>query len=67
LQGALFKKLHDHIMNLAPSSAYHSNNSGHRSVLKPKSSAPNSGDVSVVTSPPRSYKEALMGSQPPTK
>jgi hypothetical protein len=57
--------LRDHIMNVAPSSIYHSNNSGHRSVLKIKPPTPNSDDVTVeTTSPPRSYKEALMGSEP---
>jgi hypothetical protein len=65
LQGAPFRKLRDHIMNVAPSSIYHSNNSGHRSVLKIKPPTPNSDDVIVeTTSPPRSYKEALMGSEP---
>jgi hypothetical protein len=68
LQGAAFRKLRDHIMNLAPSGIYHSTNSDHRSVLKIKSPSPNSGDVSVdATSPPRSYKEVLMGSKPPKK
>lgn len=66
LQGAPFRKLRDHIMNLDPSSVYHSNNSGHRSVLKSESRAPNSHDVGdAATSPPRSYKEALLGSDPP--
>jgi hypothetical protein len=38
------------------------------SLLKPKLPAPCSGDVSVHdTSPPRSYKDALVGSEPPKK
>jgi hypothetical protein len=66
LQGAPFRKLRDHIMNLDPSSVYHSSNSGHRSVLKTKSPAPNPRDVSdPATSPRRSYKEVLLGSDPP--
>jgi hypothetical protein len=68
LQGGPFRKLRDHIMNHAPSSVYHSNNSGHRSVLKINPPAPNSNDVSSdATSPPRSYKDVLMGSGPPKK
>jgi hypothetical protein len=68
LQGGPFRKLRDHIMNHAPSSVYHSNNSGHRSVLKINLPAPNSNDVSSdATSPPRSYKDVLMGSGPPKK
>jgi hypothetical protein len=51
LQGMQFRKLRDQIMNIAPSSQYHSNHSGHRSVLKIKSpsspSLPSSDDVSM--------------------
>jgi hypothetical protein len=68
LQGAPFRKLRDLIMNIDPSSAYHSNNSAHRSVLRNISIIPpseNSSDVMKFdTSPPQSYKEALLGSQP---
>jgi hypothetical protein len=67
LQGTQFRKLRDRIMNIAPSSAYHSSNSGHRSVLKPKSSddvkSPSSDDVSVSATSPRSYKDVLLGSE----
>jgi hypothetical protein len=52
LQGLQFRKLKDQIMNIAPSSAYHSNNSGHRSVLKTKSpGAANFNDVSTSATP----------------
>ncbi|MCK7499178.1 MAG: hypothetical protein MZW92_58370 [Comamonadaceae bacterium] len=68
LQGLQFRKLRDQIMNIAPSSAYHSNNSGHRSVLKTKSPGTgNFNDVSTSTTSnesatsTRSYKEALLG------
>jgi len=66
LQGAPFRKLRDLIMNLDPSSKYHSGNSDHRSVLKNIPTTENSSDISnTTTSPPGSYnKEALMGSQP---
>jgi hypothetical protein len=68
LQGAPFRKLRDLIMNIDPSSPYHSNNSAHRSVLRNVSNIPpseHSSDVTKLdTSPPRSYKEALLGSQP---
>ena len=43
VQGSLFKRMRDAIMNIAPSSKYHS---GHRSVLSPMAPAPRSGDVS---------------------
>jgi hypothetical protein len=61
LQGTQFRKLRDQIMNIAPSSAYHSSNSGHRSVLKPKS--PSSDDISISATLPRSYKEVLLDSE----
>jgi Reverse transcriptase (RNA-dependent DNA polymerase) len=61
LQGTQFRKLRDQIMNIAPSSAYHSKNSGHRSVLKPKS--PSSDDISISATLPRSYKEVLLDSE----
>jgi hypothetical protein len=68
LQGLQFRKLRDQIMNIAPSCAYHSNNSGHRSVLKTKSPGTgNCNDVSTSTTSnesatsTRSYKEALLG------
>jgi hypothetical protein len=68
LQGLQFRKLRDQIMNIAPSSAYHSNNSGHRSVLKTKSPGTgNFNDVSTSTTynesatSTRSYKEVLLG------
>jgi hypothetical protein len=67
LQGKQFQKLRDQIMNTAPSSVYHSSNSGHRSVLKTRfpgtSGTPISDDVSMsATSSTRSYKEVLLGS-----
>jgi hypothetical protein len=62
LQGTPFRKLRDRIINIAPSSTYHSSNySGHRSVLKPKS--PSSDDVSISATSPRSYKDVLLGSE----
>jgi hypothetical protein len=63
LLGTQFRKLRDHIMNLDPSSKYHSNHPGHRSVLKPKiPEAPCDDDVSKSdTSTTRSYKDALLG------
>jgi hypothetical protein len=67
LQGMQFQRLRDEIMNLAPSSAYHSSNSGHRSVLKIKApGAPAPDDVrtsATSTTSTRSYKEVLMGSE----
>jgi hypothetical protein len=44
-----FQKLRDQMMNIDPSSAYHSSNSGHRSVLKIKSPRKPSDDVSTVS------------------
>jgi hypothetical protein len=66
LQGAPFQKLRDLIMNIDPSSEYHSNNSARRSVLSiTPQSQENSSDITIPdTSPPQSYKEALLGSQP---
>jgi hypothetical protein len=63
LLGSQFRKLRDHIMNLDPSSEYHSTHPGHRSVLKPKiPEAPCDDDVSKSdTSTTRSYKDALLG------
>ena len=76
LQGALFRKLRDHIMNIHPNSKYHSNQLGDRSVLR-KGPTPSPGPVlnpncditssyvsSKDTSPPKTYKEALTGSEP---
>ena len=76
LQGAPFRKLWDHIMNIHPSSKYHSTNLGDRSVLR-KVPRPSPGadpdpncDVMTMyvtdedTSPPKMYREALMGSEP---
>ena len=68
LQGLQFRKLRDRIMNIAPSSPYHSNHSGHRSVLKIKSaSSPTENDVSMSSTSTRSYKEVLVGPEPPKK
>ena len=76
LQGAPFRKLRDLIMNIDPSSRYHSNNSPRRSVLRidapqntPQSEKDNSSGVTIQNSKPatsslRSYREALLGSQP---
>jgi hypothetical protein len=65
LQGAPFQKLRDLIMKIDPSSEYHSTNSAHRSVLRNIPTKENSSDVTKLdTSPPLSYKEALLGSQP---
>ena len=65
LQGAPFRKLRDLIMNIDPSSEYHSTNSAHKSVLRNILPKENSSDITKLdTSPPRSYKEALLGSQP---
>jgi hypothetical protein len=70
LQGAPFKKLRDEIMNIDPSSAYHSSNSVHRSVLSVKADVVGvktcQDDVRdikdmSVTSPRRSYKDVLLG------
>jgi hypothetical protein len=71
LQGAPFKKLCDLIMNINLSSMYHSNNLPCRSVLRidvPQSEE-SSGDITAPndkpdTSPPKSCREALLGSQP---
>jgi hypothetical protein len=64
LQGMQFQKLRDQMMNIDPSSAYHSSNSGHRSVLKIKSPGkPSADDVSTVATSTRSYKEVLLGSE----
>jgi hypothetical protein len=55
--------LRDQIMNTAPSSAYHSSKSGHRSVLKTRfPGTPISDDVSMSATSTRSYKEVLLGS-----
>ena len=74
LQGTPFKKLRDEIMNIDPSSAYHSSNSVHRSVLSMKAEADVLGvktceddvmdnkdksDGSPASSA-RSYKDALL-------
>jgi hypothetical protein len=68
LQGAPFRKLRDYIMNVDPSSKYHSSNSAHRSVLRTVPPVANSSDISEpATSPPWTYKEALMGSGPPVE
>jgi hypothetical protein len=65
LQGAPFQKLRDLIMKIDPSSEYHSTNSAHRSVLRNIPTKENSSDVTKLdTSPPLSYKEALLSSQP---
>jgi hypothetical protein len=65
LQGGPFRKLRDYIMNIDPSSMYHSSNSVHRSVLSTKSRKVGSSDVTNPdTSPPRTYKEALLNSGP---
>jgi hypothetical protein len=68
LQGLQFRKLRDEIMNIAPSSAYHSSNSGHRSVLKTKSPGTtvhydvSTSDTSKTkATSTRSYKEVLLG------
>ena len=62
LQGMQFQKLRDQLMNLAPSSKYHSNHSGHRSVLKLESAGTTStADVSTDATSPKSYKEVLLG------
>jgi hypothetical protein len=55
-----FKKLRDWVMNVAPSSRYHSSHPGHRSVLW--ISMPSSSDISISSTLTRSYKEALLGS-----
>ena len=79
LQGATFRKLRDHVMNLHPTSKYHSNQLGDRSVLRnnptPSSDpVPNPNrDVKTTcvtnndTSPPKTYKEALVAIRPPTE
>jgi hypothetical protein len=65
LQGAPFRKLRDLIMNIDPSSRYHSSNSVPRSVLSLEATPDNSSDVSrPATLAPRNFKEALVGSQP---
>jgi hypothetical protein len=72
LQGAPFRKLRDLIMNIDPSSVYHSNNSPRRSVLRISAPAPDmnsSDDVTTqnrgpATSPSMTYKEALLGLEP---
>jgi hypothetical protein len=62
LQGLQFRKLRNRIMNIAPSSTYHSNHSGHRSVLKINSlSSPAENDISISSTSTRSYKEVLLG------
>jgi hypothetical protein len=64
LQGMQFRTLRNQIMNIAPSSAYHSSTPGHRSVLKIKSpGAPPPDDISTSATSTRSYKEVLMGSE----
>jgi hypothetical protein len=68
LQGLQFKKLRDRIMNVAPSSRYHSTHLGHRSVLKITSPrSPTENDVSISSTSTRSYKEVLLGLEPPKK
>lgn len=63
LQGGPFRRLRDYIMNIDPSSMYHSSNSVHRSVLSTESHVIGSSDVTNPDrSPPRTYKEALMNS-----
>jgi hypothetical protein len=58
LQGIQFQKLRDQMMNIDQSSAYHSSNLGHRSVLKIKSPGkPSPDDVSTKN------KEILLGSE----
>jgi hypothetical protein len=65
LQGAPFQKLRDLIMNIDPSSEYHSNNSAHRSVLRNISPEENFSDVTKLdTSPPRSYCTRRLYSAP---
>jgi hypothetical protein len=65
LQGRPFRKLWDYIMNIDLSSKYHSSNSVHRSVLSSGSPVAGSSDITNPdTSPPRTYKEALMSSGP---
>jgi len=75
LQGAQFRMLRDQIMNIDPSSAYHSRNTGHRSVLNPTSSSrPKAVDNDVTNGngngktvdwragrDQRSYRDALLG------
>ena len=75
LQGATFRKLQDHVMNIHPTSKYHSNQLGDRSVLgndpMPSSDTVPEPNCDVMTtyvrtndtSPPKTYKEALMGSK----
>lgn len=71
LQGQQFRKLRDEIMNLDPSSPYHSANSAHRSVLKKQkeqdtNDTKNENDVSNRTTSFRidsvSYKDVLLRS-----
>jgi len=64
LQGTQFRKLRDQIMNIDPSSPYHSDNSGHRSVLENEvkvTEDTKENDVSENTSPSPTYKEILVG------
>ena len=65
LQGAPFRKLRDLIMNIDPSSKYHSSNSVPRSVLSTEATPDSSCDVNKpATLALRTYREALVGSQP---
>jgi hypothetical protein len=71
LQGLLFYKLRDWIMNVSPNSKYHS---GTRSVLDPKVADPKVADPKVgadviwrVPSTYRSYKAALLANHPPAR
>jgi hypothetical protein len=65
LQGGPFRKLRDYIMNIDPSSMYHSNNSVHRSVLSTDSHAVGSCDITNSDlERPRTYTEALMSPGP---
>jgi hypothetical protein len=64
-QGAPFRKLWDLIMNIDPSSRYHSSHSVPRSVLSSKITMDNSCDVSRPnTQLLRTFKEALIDSKP---
>jgi hypothetical protein len=64
LQGMQFQKLRDQMMNIDPSSAYHSSNLGHRSVLKIKlPGKPSPDEVSTSATLTTSYKEVLLGSE----
>ena len=67
-QGLQFTKLRGLIMNVVPSSRYHSTHSGHRSVLKINSrSSPTENDVSISSTSTRLYKKVVVDSEPPMK